>query len=328
MQRTGSPFAIIQQPYPPPIQVPNPMTAAPPIPQSLRCLMAELGPKWRQDVPGHVRLMVKAYSEVLSNAPKQGVNVTTDIPYGPHPRQALDVFQPKQATNALAAALLFVHGGAFVDGSRNRSEEIYANVLYCFARHGIVGFNVGYRLAPEAKYPEGTRDIAAAMGWVQKHAHEYGIDRDRLFLMGHSAGAAHVASYAYDKRLQPASGTGLAGLIIVSGRVRADALAENPNAHKVEAYYGTDASRFDDLSPVSHVGNDSLPTLVAWSEFENPLIDVYCAELVYRLAVAKRRSPPVVWLPKHNHTSAIAHLNTEENVLEEAICSFIAASGR
>ena len=71
-----------------------------------------------------------------------------------------------------------------------------------------------------------------------------------------------------------------------------------------------------------------MPTLVAWSEFENPLIDVYCAELAYRLAFAKRKSPPVVFLPKHNHTSAIAHLNTEENVLEEAICSFIAASGR
>jgi acetyl esterase len=301
------------------------MIAAPPIPESVRSLMAEVGPKWRTNVAGHVRLMVEAYSAVLSNAPKEGVKVTTNIAYGSHPRQAIDLFQPRRRANVLCPALLFVHGGAFVDGSRNRSDEIYANVLYCFARHEIVGVNIGYRLAPEAKYPEATYDISAAVAWVRRNAHEYGIDTSRIFLMGHSAGGAHVASYAYDKRLRPASGTGLAGLIIVSGRVRADALAENPNARKVAAYYGDDTSRFDDLSPVSHVDSDSLPTMIAWSEFENPLIDVYCAELAYRLAHAKRKSPPVVWLPKHNHTSAIAHLNTNESVLEEAICAFISA---
>ncbi len=56
--------------------------------------------------------------------------------------------------------LIFVHGGAFTEGSRHRSTEIYANVLYYFARHGVVGINVGYRLAPEAQYPEATNDIA------------------------------------------------------------------------------------------------------------------------------------------------------------------------
>jgi acetyl esterase/lipase len=287
--------------------------------------MAEIGPKWRTNVSGHVRLMVDAYSEVLSKAPKDDVGVTTNIAYGSHPRQAIDLFQPRRSPGVLSPALLFVHGGAFVDGSRNRSDEIYANVLYCFARHGIVGVNVGYRLAPEAKYPEGTYDVSAAVARVHQNAEAYGIDRGRVFLMGHSAGAAHAASYAYDRRLRPASGVGLAGLIIVSGRVRADALDENPNVRKVQAYYGDDASRFDDLSPVSQVDSESLPTLVAWSEFENPLIDVYCAELVYRLALAKRRSPPVVWLPKHNHTSAVAHLNTNESALENAICSFISA---
>ncbi len=285
--------------------------------------MAEIGPKWRTNVPGHVDLMVRVYSEVLRDAPKEGVDVTSNIAYGSHPRQKIDLFQPRRPAQVASPALLFVHGGAFVDGSRNRSDEIYANVLYCAARHGIVGVNIGYRLAPEAKYPEASYDIAAVVAWIHSHADEYGIDRSRVFLMGHSAGGAHVASYAYDKRLRPQSGTGLAGLIIVSGRVRADALPENPNARKVEAYYGADTSRFDDLSPVSHVDSDSVPTLIAWSEFENPLIDVYCAELVYRLARAKRRSPPVVWLPKHNHTSAIAHLNTDETVLEDAICSFI-----
>lgn len=146
--------------------------------------------------------------------------------------------------------------------------------------------------------------------------------------MGHSAGAAHAGSYAYDNRLQPRSGPGIAGFIVVSGRVRVETLPENPNAHKVATYYQTtDAAMLDDFSPVSHVGPESVPTFVAWAEYENPLLDLHCAELVYRLATAKRRSPPVFWLRGHNHTSAIGHINTAEDDLGRAMLEFIANPG-
>lgn len=298
------------------------MADLPPIPETLWSLMAEIGPRWGRDVPRHVKLMAEEFTAVLRKAPKDGVEVRRDISYGPHPRQALDLFSPVGRTGS-RPALVFVHGGAFVEGSRNRTDEIYANVLYYFARQGVVGINTGYRLAGDAPYPEATRDVAAVIRWVGEHAAAIGVDASRIFLMGHSAGGAHVASYAYDRRLHPAAGPGIAGLIVVSGRVRADNLMENPNARKVEAYYGPDASRFDDYSPVSHVAADSVPTLVAWGEHENPLIDVYCAELVYRLAAAKRRTPPVIWLEGHNHTSMIAHINTAEERLGKAIRDFI-----
>ncbi|HEX2553215.1 MAG TPA: alpha/beta hydrolase [Microvirga sp.] len=293
----------------------------PEIPEDLRALMAEIGPRWSRDVPGHVRLMVERFTPVLATAPKAGIEVREGIAYGDHPRQAFDVFLP--GAGSARPAVLFVHGGAFVDGHRNRSAEIYSNVLYCLARHGIVGVNIGYRLAADAPYPEASRDVGAVVAWVRAHAAELGIDRSRIFLMGHSAGAAHVGTYAYDRRHHPAEGPGLAGVVIVSGRVRADASPENPNARKVEAYYGSDPGPYEDVSPVAHAGPDSPPTFVAWSEFENPLLDVYCAELVYRLAAAKRRAPPSLWLRGHNHTSAIAHLNTADTALERALVDFI-----
>src|SRR6516164_6208365 len=67
----------------------------------------------------------------------------------------------------------------------------------------------------------------------------------------------------------------------------------------------------------------SVATFIAWSEFENPLIDVYCAELSFRLAHAKRKSPPTMWLPGHNHISAIAHIGTSDDGLGKAIVDFI-----
>ncbi|MCL4799035.1 MAG: alpha/beta hydrolase [Burkholderiales bacterium] len=283
--------------------------------------MAEVGPRWREDVPGHVRLMVDAFTPLLAGAPKDGVEVTRDIAYAAHPRQELDVFRPSRG-HAMPV-VVFVHGGAFVDGHRNRTAEVYSNVLYYFARHGVVGVNIEYRLAPEHRYPSGSEDVGLAVEWVRGHIGKHGGDPGKIFLVGHSAGAAHAGSYAYDRRLQPAGGPGVAGLVVLSGRVRAETLPENPNARKVEAYYGADPAVLDDCSAVSHVSADSVPTMIAIAEYENPLLDVHCAELYHRLAAAKRRAPRMVWLAGHNHTSVIAHFNTAEDRLGREILDFI-----
>ncbi|HEY1608360.1 MAG TPA: alpha/beta hydrolase fold domain-containing protein, partial [Paraburkholderia sp.] len=211
---------------------------------------------------------------------------------------------------------------------RNRSAEVYSNLMYYFARHGCVGINIEYRLAPAHRFPAGAEDVALALRWAVEHIHTFGGAADSVFLMGHSAGAAHVASYAYDPRFRDASHQNVAGVIVVSGRVRADNSKWNPNARKVEAYYGTDASVYDDVSPVTHVAADSPPTFIAFAEYENPLIDVYCLELAYRLAQTLRRAPPVMRLAGHNHTSIIAHVNTVEDRLGEGMRKFVAAYRR
>jgi acetyl esterase len=293
----------------------------PAIPASLQALMAELGPRWGTDVPGNVKRMIEAFTVVLAAAPKEGVDLSRAHAYGSHPRQQLDVYSPKRATRL--PVVVFVHGGAFIDGDRNRSAEIYANVLYYLARNDVIGVNIGYRLAPEFRYPSASEDVAGAVAWTRAHIAEFGGDPERIFLMAHSAGAAHTGSYVYDRSLQPPTGPGVAGHIVISGRVRAELWPQNPNAKKVEAYYGNDAAALERYSPVSHVRADSVPTMIGIAEFENPLIDVHCAELFYRLAAAKRRAPRLVRLGGHNHTSMIAHLNTAEERLGREILAFI-----
>jgi acetyl esterase len=291
------------------------------IPQSLRDLMADVGPRWASDIPAHVRLMIDRFDPLLARAPKQGVDVTRDHAYGEHVRQRLDVYAARR--DAPQPVAVFVHGGAFVNGERDRSPEVYANVHYYFARHGVIGVNIEYRLAPEFAYPSGIEDVALALDWVRSNIARFGGDPARIVLVGHSAGAAHAAGYAYGDRPRGTGDAGVAGLIVLSGRVRADNSPDNPNARKVEAYYGTDPRRYDERSPVSRVDAQSVRTMIAFAEFENPLIDVYCLELAYRLAAAKRRAPRVLRLHGHNHTSLIAHINTPEDRLGGEMLGFI-----
>lgn len=296
------------------------MTAEIEIPEDLRRLMAEVGPKWATNVPGHVKLMVESFSAVLATCPKDGIGVQREVPYGTHDRQVLDVYSPANPKGA--PVVVFVHGGAFTDGEKDRSPEVYSNVSIWFARNGIVGINMEYRSAPSSPYPAGTEDVKLACQWVEKNAASLGVDMKRLFVFGHSAGAAHSAAYAYGAEGSE-GGPKVAGSIVVSGRVRADNLPTNPNARKVEAYYGTDSSLFEERSALHLAGKDSVPTFIAIAEYENPLLDVYCLELAHRLGTGKGKAPRFMQLWGHNHTSIIAHLNTAEDTLGKALVEFV-----
>jgi hypothetical protein len=61
------------------------------------------------------------------------------------------------------------------------------------------------------------------------------------------------------------------------------------------------------------------------AEYENPLIDVHCVDLISRLTQARRRAPPHMWLRNHNHTSMVCHFNTAEDALGRQILAFMAA---
>jgi triacylglycerol lipase len=62
-------------------------------------------------------------------------------------------------------------------------------------RNGMVGVNMTYRLAPQAKWPAAQEDIGSAIAWIKANAAAQGGDPNRIYLMGHSAGASHVANY-------------------------------------------------------------------------------------------------------------------------------------
>lgn len=286
----------------------------------LQNLMATIGPVWGQDIPKHRDLVWAAFDPLLRAAPKTRARVTRDLSYGPHPRHVLDLYRPAGVEGA-APIVVFVHGGAFIRGNKNATEEGYGNVLTWFARQGYLGINMEYRLATDAPYPGGAEDVARVIAWIQEHAGAHGGDPERIFLVGHSAGGTHVATYAYDPALKH-FGRGAKGIVLVSPRLRADVLPENPNAAGVRAYFGPDETKYDALSPVTHGHLSAMPTFIVVAEYENPLIDVYGAELFYRMSLAQRRAIRFLRLTRHNHISIVAHFNTSEEILGREMLDF------
>ncbi|MGB8433237.1 MAG: alpha/beta hydrolase [Burkholderiales bacterium] len=299
-------------------QSPFPLDRAP---EDVRKLMAEIGPVWGKNIPKHREMTLAAYGPLLARAPKDRVKVTRDAAYGAHPRQVVDVFQPDAARNV--PVMIFVHGGAFVRGDKRVSDEVYDNVLYYLARQGVLGLNIEYRLAPESRHPGGARDVADAVAWAEREAPGYGGDPTRIYIMGHSAGGTHVATWAFDRTVIPERPKSVAGVILASARVRADVLPDNPNADAVRAYFGDDTSLYEARSPVTHANDPNLPMFIAIAEFENPYLDVYGAELLHRLSLVRKRAPRFLRLTRHNHISLVAHFNTEEDIFGREILDFI-----
>lgn len=290
---------------------------------SLTASLRDIGKRWQHDIRSAGDETKALYVPLLARSPSDGVRVTRDIPYGPHPRQVLDVYQPAGAHRAGVVA--FAHGGAFIRGAKDINEQMYGNVLTWFARRGYVGVNLEYRLAQEAPYPGGAVDVALACRWIGAHIAEFGGNAQRLCLVGHSAGGTHVGTLIGDpvvsSELNSEPGVGCA--VLVSARLRADLSPMNPNASGVVAYFGSDASLLDVRSPVSHAESVKIPVLVANAEFENPLLDLYGLEYALALGRARGVAPVHISLMDHNHVSIMAHFNTEEHFLGDQIIGFI-----
>lgn len=141
--------------------------------------------------------------------------LTQGLPYGDHPRQRLDVYQPVDVIGP-APMVVFFYGGSWSSGERGD----YRFVGEALAASGIVAVIADYRLSPAFSYPAFVQDSARAVGWAVAHGVAHGADPARIFVMGHSAGAYNAAMVALDPRWLAAEGlkpSRLAGWIGLAG---------------------------------------------------------------------------------------------------------------
>jgi acetyl esterase len=292
------------------------------MPAHVQQRLAEVGPGWGKNILGNIEKTLEVYTPLLAVAPKQGVTVQRDLTYGPDARHRADVFRAEGLKNA--PIVVFLHGGAYVRGDRDVNAEVYGNVPMYFARQGLLGVNATYRLAPAAQWPAAAQDVASLVRWLKDNAARFGGDPNRIYLVGHSAGATHVATYVYLKELQPQQGHGVAGVVLMSGRYHFDPHPSDPNLKNFQAYFGTDRAQYPGRSPLSHVkGAPPLPTFLVVSEYDNPDLDTQGALLLAALCDRDRACPRFTRMEKHNHLSMVYQFNTADDALGREVLEFI-----
>lgn len=144
----------------------------------------------------------------------------------------LDLYRPAEASEGgNIPAVIMVHGGAFVTGARDITEQ--SSMGNGFAKRGMAAASISYRLLGDRPGPlsewaasfaemiaglshpvlgdmmeqygnawpaavaAASEDTLAALNWLYENADQYGIDRDRIVLLGASAGSITVLNLAY-----------------------------------------------------------------------------------------------------------------------------------
>ena len=129
-----------------------------------------------------------------SAAVRARLEVCPDLAYGDTSGQRLDLFPlPSAMPRPVAGAplLVFIHGGYW----QSLAKSDFSYLAPAFLEAGIAFAALESDLAPKVGIPEIVTQIRRAIAWLADHGDRYGIDRERLYVAGHSAGG-HLAAMA------------------------------------------------------------------------------------------------------------------------------------
>ena len=187
--------------------------------------------------------------------------VPADQP-GSTDRQVLDIHAPLNASSH--PVWVYIHGGAWASGDKQRAER--SGMAAAMVRRGYVVVAVNYRFTPPHSFPANVQDVASAIAWVHRHIPRYGGDSERIFLMGHSAGA-HLASmvgadatYLRAYGLRPNQLRGVVALDTQAYNL--ELIASNNGSRLPPAFaraFGQDPNVWGKASPALGVSVDSPP---------------------------------------------------------------------
>ncbi|MBA3941834.1 MAG: esterase [Sphingopyxis sp.] len=185
------------------------------------------------------------------------------IAYGRDALQNLDVWRAKDAKGP-APLVVFVHGGGWKRGSKDNATGRFKPVHY--PEQGYAFASINYRLVPGATVEQQAADVASAVKALVDRAASLGIDRRRVVLMGHSAGAHLVALVGTDETYLRGAGLSfadIAGVIPIDGAAY-DVPAQMKDGPPImqatyKQAFGTDPARQRALSPTLQAGAPNAP---------------------------------------------------------------------
>ena len=271
---------------------------------------------------GVVLLFASAAAAPAGTADKPAVRVVRDVPYlqgasYADDKDKLDLYLPEGRTNLPVIVSYF--GGALMAG--DKSEQTF--VGHRFAAAGFLTVVVNYRLSPGVAHPAHVQDAAASFAWVKRHIAEYGGNPDRVFIIGHSAGAYLVALLSTDARYLAAHKLSLRdihGAVAVSAFYWVERPGVAPDRDK--SVWGTDSRAWVDASPAHHLHADGPPTLILYADGDEDWRRQQNVEAAAAMKAAGRANVELAMIGDRTHMTIWERLATERDEAAERIIRF------
>ncbi|MCP2669875.1 alpha/beta hydrolase [Maricaulaceae bacterium EIL42A08] len=250
-------------------------------------------------------------------------------------KHRLDLVMP--ADGLAAATMLWIHGGAWAFGDRKDDLEL----ARAFAREGVAMAVMSYRLSrgdwrgeqfssTGVQHPAHIHDVASAFAWLHTNADAYGLDSQRLFVGGFSAGGHLSALLAMDARylaahqLEP---TDMVAALPVAGGYDLEGYYQ-----AIEAGLGQEAAvghvlgvfgpreGLPDASPISYIDQAEVPMLVLT---EGQTVDY---TRVFDEAISEAELNDLISFSYYNeetHASLLAVLSEDDSPARDEIIAYI-----
>jgi acetyl esterase/lipase len=195
--------------------------------------------------------------DLLKQAPA-GVTVIPDIAYREgEDSWKLDLAMPTEPGDEPRPAIVFVHGGGWVNGDKRAAGFI--NPTLEFASKGYVCISVNYRLG--VTKTACIEDVKCSVRWLRAHAEKYNVDPDRIGAYGNSAGAHLVTMLGICPKSARMEGDG--PWKEHSSMVQAVVASATPTSPRVRAEWPEDAKK---IQPMTYVSADVPPFLLVHEE--------------------------------------------------------------
>lgn len=225
--------------------------------------------------------------------------VLRDITYTQTPagRLLLNLYLPPRAT-APVPVVIYIHGGDWMYGNRGDASGAF------LTRYGMAVASIDYRLAPRNRFPAQAKDCRDALIFLHVNAAKYGLDPERIGILGESAGG-HLAALTATAPDDPAfvghyrdkAAPRVKALCAVSGPMDiaylgtlGDVAEALIGTHPIQHLLGGPVSEKAELaalaSPIRHVTRDDPPTLLIYGDEDYVVLPILALDMHAGLVAA------------------------------------------
>ena len=163
------------------------------------------------------------------------------------------------------------------------TRKVFQGLAVQLATEGYAVLNMDYRLSTEKKFPANIEDAKAAIRWARANAKEYGLDKNRIYGIGASAGGHIIAMAGLSEKGEYEGNGGnknyssKLNAIIVMGsgldQYKRILHVKNNYLKATDIYLGTfkeNEKLYKEASPINHLNKGDIPVLIIDGENDRP----------------------------------------------------------